>query len=316
MFSLREFVAAAKNQNIGMDAVMVIQNDRILGLHRFTEDILHNVYSVSKTYTATGIGMAVEEGLLSLDDKPCDFFRDILPSTVDPRWEKVTLRHLITMTSGHGKAFLMADERKMLRGEVSRDIDEDMKKEWLRFAFTKPMEYEPGEQFCYGNLAPYVAGRMLEKATGMTMLDYLYKKMWEPLHIEKPRWDTDTNGHTFPASYLFLDIVDMITLGQIYLGKGEFQGKRFFSEEWANEVMSVHVSSNVICPSGCARDETAGYGYYMWKNQAAEGFRAYGREGQFVIILPEHNAVVATQAMHHNVQDVLDLVWEYILPQL
>lgn len=281
-------------------------------------DIVHNVYSVAKTFTVTAIGMAIEEGKLSLEDRPLDFFRDIAPEGFDPRWEKVKLKHLITMTSGHGKPFLMAKERDMLRGltPCEGDVTEEMMGEWMLYAFTRPMSYEPGTKFSYGNLAPYMAGRMLEKAVGMTMQDYLYEKLWKPLGKEKPRWDPDTNGHTFPASFLFLDITDMIEIGQIYLHKGVLRGHRFFSEAWADQVMSVQIPSSIICPGGVAPDETAGYGYFMWKNEATEGFRAYGREGQFVIVLPERNAVIATQAMNHNVQQILDLVWEYILPQL
>ena len=316
MFSLESYISAVKEKGISMDAVMVIQDDVILALHRFTDNVFHNVFSVAKSYTATAIGFAIEEGRLSLSDKPVDMFAEILPENPDPRWQDVTLFHLLTMTSGHGKPHMMAVDRKKLRGQTEEQMDPAMMKEWLLFAFTRPMMYQPGEKFSYGNLAPYVAGRMLEKAVGCSICDYLYEKMWEPMGTEKPRWDADLSGHTFAASDLFLDIADMAKLGQLYVAGGVYKGRRYLSEEWVKAATSMQISSAPINPTGCGKDEEAGYGYYFWQNQKTGTFRAYGREGQFVIMIPEKRAVIVTQAMHSNVQQVLDEVWEHILPQL
>lgn len=316
MFQLDRFIQDAKSKNIQMDAVMVIQDQQTLALHRFCNDVYHNVYSIAKSFTVTAIGMAIEEGKLSLSDKPYEMFRDIMPESADPYWKEITLRHLLTMSTGHGAAHLMAKDRKALRGLGDHPVDEAMQKEWLLFAFSRPILNKPGTTFQYGNLAPYVAGRMLEKVTGHTMLDYLYEKLWKPLGVNKPRWDSDTSGHTFPASDLFLDIKDMIKLGQIYLGKGEFEGRRYLSEEWVEEATKCQIGSDIINPCKKAEDETAGYGYYFWRNKGNNGYRAYGREGQFIIVLPEKNAVIAAQAMHSNVQEVLDLIWQDIEVQL
>lgn len=317
MFSLESFVKKASEKEINMDAVMVLQEDRILGLHRFHEPILHNVFSVAKSHTATAIGFAIDEGKLKLTDKPVEVFADIIPEDIDPRWNDVTLYHLLTMTSGHGKPHMMVVDRQKLRGETEEKVSQEMMDEWLLFAFQCPMVYQAGEKFNYGNLAPYVAGRMLEKAVGMSILDYLYEKMWKPMGVEKPRWDADPSGHTFAASDLYLDIVDMAKLGQLYAGKGVYKGRRYLSEEWVTEAMKNQVSTTAINPGGPAVDEEAGYGFYFWQNDGVKGTcRCYGREGQYVIILPEKHAVIATQAMHSNVQQVMDLVWEEILPQL
>lgn len=309
MLDLRNFIDSIKEQNINMDAVAVVNDDVLLGLHRFSDTIAHNVFSVAKSHTATAIGFAIDEGRLKLTDKPVDFFRDILPENIDPKWEKVTLYHLLTMTTGHGDKHLMVVDRKMLR--------EAGVSEWLTFAFTRPMPYEPGEKFAYGNLAPYVAGRMLEKAIGMTICDYLYEKMWKPMGASKPVWETDPLGHTFAASDLYLDIVDVAKLGQLYASGGCFKGERLLSEEWIKVAGAKHIDSCVLNPAGYGIDEEAGYGFYFWLNHEVESsYRCYGREGQFVIILPQKNVVIATQAMNSNVQPVLDAVWKHILPQI
>lgn len=309
MLDLRSFIDSVKEQNINMDAVAVTRGGALLGLHRFSDAIIHNVFSVAKSHTATAIGFAIDEGKLKLTDRPVDFFTDILPDGIDPKWQKVTLHNLLTMTTGHGAAHLMVVDRKKLRAE---GVDE-----WLTFAFTRPIPYEPGEKFSYGNLAPYVAGRMLEKAVGMTICDYLYEKMWKRMDIAKPQWDTDPLGHTFAASDLYLDIIDMVKLGELYAAGGCYRGERLLSEEWIRSVRTKHTDSCVLNPAGYGIDEEMGYGYYFWLNHGATGsYRCYGREGQFIIILPEKNAVIATQAMNSNVQPILDAVWKHILPQI
>ena len=121
MINLECFITAVKEQNINMDAVAVIKDDCVLALHRFSDDTVHNVFSVAKSHTATAIGFAVDEGKLSLTDKPVDFFADILPADIDPRWNDVTLYNLLTMSTGHGAAHLMVVDRKMLREKGERE---------------------------------------------------------------------------------------------------------------------------------------------------------------------------------------------------
>ena len=316
MFSLNSFIDTVNEKKINMDAVMVIQNGDVLGLHRFSNDIEHNVFSITKSYTSTAVGMAIDDGLLKLTDKPCEFFPDILPADADPRWQKVTLEHLLTMTSGHGKPHLMSKERKMLWGQTEESVDPAVKAEWLLYAFSRPMVYEPGEVMSYGNLAPYVAGRMVEKAVGCSMEDFLFERFWQPTGVKRPRWLTDNSGHSFAASDLYLDIRDQIKLGQLYLGEGEYEGKRYLSKAWAQTATSFHVPSHSISPAGYSIDEEVGYGYYFWMCYVPGTYRAYGREGQFVMVIPHRNAVIATQAMHSNVQQIMDAIWAHLVIQL
>ncbi len=315
-----DFLSCVEKRKIKMNTAMVVQDGKVLGMHRSAGHMTYNVFSIAKSYTSAAIGFAVDEGILKLTDRPYEMFSDVFqslsPEQVDSRWQKVTLFHLLTMTSGHGKPHLMAADRKMLRGETEGEADPAMKKEWLRFAFTRPMAHEPGEVFRYGNLAPYVSGRMLEKMARCTVCDYLYEKMWKPLGIEKPRWDTDLAGHTFTASELYLDIEDMTRLGQIYLGRGQLGGRRFLSEEWIRLATANYCPTTAISPKGYGADEMCGYGFYLWHNTYAGSYRAYGKEGQFIIVLPDKNAVVAIQAEHSDVQEILDIVWKKILTHL
>lgn len=315
MLNLNGFRNAVKD--IHIKAIKIIQKNAVIGMQRWEEPQAYNVFSIAKSHLVTAIGMAIEEGKISLDAKPVDLFTDLLPEDSDPRWQEVTLYHLLTMTSGHGRPYMMVSDRKKLRGESEKRVPQDMMEEWLRFAFTRPMQYQPGEKFCYGNLAPYVAGRMLEKVVGMSVCDYLYEKFWKHTGMEKPRWDADTNGHTFAASDLYLDIDDLAKLGQLYVNGGVYEGVRYLSEEWVKKVGTKQVDSSFINPIGSAIDEEVGYGLYFWCNsEKAGGYRCYGKKGQFVIILPDRQAVIAVQAQHDDVQELLDIIWKEILPQL
>ena len=314
MFSVREFEEKINENHIRLYAYMIVQKNEVLALQKYSEKDCHNVYSIAKSFLSLAIGMAIDDGLLTLQDKPCDMFRDLISDNIDPKWEDITLEHLLTMSSGHGTPYLMAEDRKMLRSEESL-IDQEMKEEWLKYAFSRPLDHEPGEKFVYGNQNPYIAGRMLEKVTGITVCDYLYEKLWEPLGIKKPRWDTDSAGHTFTASDLYLDIEAMTKLGQIYLGNGTYHGIRFVSEDWIKKSTSIHIKSSCLSPNGGAADELQGYGYYLWKN-TKEGYRANGKMGQLILVLPEKEAVISVQARHISSQQILDIIWETIYPGL
>jgi CubicO group peptidase (beta-lactamase class C family) len=313
---LQDFINEIEKQNMQLNAVMVLQKEQLLDLQRFHGREAHNVFSVAKSFTSTAIGMAVDEGILKLTDRPYDMFEELIPEDMKKHWEEVTLYHLLTMTSGHGKPHLMAADRKILRGETMNTVPSAMMEEWLRFAFICPMIDKPGTKMSYGNLAPYVAGRMLEKASGCTICDYLYEKFWKLSGTAKPRWDCDLKGHTFAASDLYLDIEDMSRLGQLYLGKGELEGRRYLSEKWVDQATASLTDSHVIGPCKNAKDEICGYGFYFWQNSYPGSYRAFGREGQLVIVLPDKAAVISVQAMHSDVQQILNTIWSQILPHL
>lgn len=329
MFSLDPYINYINETGIKMDAIMVVKDDQVLGKHFFHEEMDRNVYSIAKSFTCSAIGMLVEEGRMKVTDKAVDYFPEIVAKLaenkvtdpdgskhgMDSRWNDVTLEHLMTMTSGHGEPYFMAVNRKYLRGENEEKPEQAVMDEWLLYAFSRPMAYQPGEKFVYGNLAPYVAGRMVEKVVGMTLLDFLYERLWKPLDVKKPKWETDNVGHTFPASSLYLGIEDMIKFGQVYLGKGEYKGIRYLPESWVEIATSNILPSDVINPTGNAPEERQGYGYYFWQN-SGDGYRAYGKEGQLIIILPSKNTVIATQGRHRDAQQVFDAVKEFIYPQL
>lgn len=313
---LQDFMDTVRRNRLGVDAVQVNQGGKVLDVHHFDRGGAHDCFSVAKSFLSTGIGIAIGEGKLTLQDSVTKALAEHLPDDIDPRYHQLTLRNLLTMTTGHDRPWLMSGERARFREEAQTANASRESKDWAYYAFTRPIVHEPGTVFSYGNLAPYLACCMLEKAVGATLRDYLYEKFWKPMGIACPRWDSCPAGHTFSASDLFMDIGDMIQLGTVYLNGGRFEDQQLVPAQWVEQATSKQVESAKISPEGSGEDETYGYGYFFWLCHQPGVYRAYGREGQFVIVMPQLQAVIATMSMHHDVQSILDAVWKDIVPKL
>ena len=288
-------------------------------------DIPHVLFSVSKSFTATAVGYAVSEGKLSLDDTVADFFPDLLPENVSENLAGMKVRHLLTMTCGHSSdptGKIIAKDILMNRLEKTLDVD-------LRQAFlTYPVEHEPGTVFCYNSLGTYMLSAIVQKVVGEPVLDYLYPRLFEPLGIERPQWDMSKEGINLGGWGLYLKTEDMAKFGLLLLQKGKWNGKQILPGEWVEEASAKQVDNQ---PADVAPEEldawlehynltretcdwTQGYGYQLWRSR--HGFRADGMLGQFILVLPEKNAVIAMTANIWETQPELNFVWETIYPAL
>ncbi len=303
------FVRKAEEKGIRLFAAQVISRGETLDRRHFDDEAFHNVYSAAKSVLSTGVGIALDRGLMGLGDRPADYFPEFMGPDPDPRWDRVTLRHLLTMTSGHGRSYMMEKQRREL------EKTPEGRQDWLAHVFSLPMEYEPGSAFVYGNQCPYLAGRMLEKAVGADLETWLGQEVFDPLGLPRPRWEKDPFGHLIGATGLWMRVEDMAALGWLYADGGLWQGKRILSEGYIRAASSRQAPSRPISPGGGSREEEQGYGYWFWINEG-EGFRAYGRESQFILVLPETGAVIALQADHHDTPETLALIRETICPLL
>ncbi len=302
---LFDFLKKVEAEGTGLQGVCVFQNNEIEDEHYFAPDIPRNIFSVSKSFLSTAIGILLGEGALKLSDRPVDFFPQNIPDHIHPWYEKLELRHLLTMTSGHKRPLLHEGERNTLK-----------EADWIRFVFSQPLLAMPGESFMYSNGSAYLAGCMAEKVTGMKLKDFLYEKAFEPMHIPYPEWEECPMGHTFAASRLKLKLKDMIKLGVLYLNRGCCEGMQIVPAGWVDAATSFQTASRQISAFGTGEDENFGYGYQFWLCRYPGIYRAFGRLGQFVIVIPDKNAVIATSAQEKNEQSILDIIWETILPKL
>lgn len=183
-------------------------------------------------------------------------------------------------------------------------------RDWVKFVLEQPFAHMPGERFLYNNAGPYLAGRIVEKLYNQTLVDFLMPRLFEPLDIYLPTWELDPNGHVFGAGGLMLSVSELARFGQLYLQKGEWNGKQLFPKEWADAVSKKKIDT------GKEGEDREGYSYQFWMSAHAS-YRADGKYGQYSIICPKKNAVIAINAYNTREEDsILDYVWKYLYPAI
>jgi CubicO group peptidase (beta-lactamase class C family) len=286
---LNDYIKAVDTQNLKVEGIVVLQRGREIGRHRWIPEAKRNVFSVSKSFTAIAVGMAIDEGLLSLEDRIIDAFPDCVPSP-SPRLRALTLEHCLTMTRGHG--------------EFSRPMT-------VAEALGQSLDYEPGARFVYDNGSTFLASALLGKASGMKLRDYLAERLFSPLGIGLPDWDESGDGLTLGATGLRLSTSGMACFGQFLLQRGSWEGKQLVSPLWIDSATRAHVSTRETATA----DNDLGYGYCFWPSRHG-AYRADGKNGQLVIVLPREEAVVAINSDEENQHPILYAVWDHILPLL
>jgi CubicO group peptidase (beta-lactamase class C family) len=266
-------------------------------------ELKHTLYSTSKSFTSTAVGFAVSEKKLSVDDKVVSFFPEILPDTVSPFLEEMKVKDLLTMTAGQAP-----DPTGLV---VSKDSN------WAKGFLALPIVDEPGTKFLYNSLATYMLSAIVQKITGQKIIDYLTPRLFEPLVITGIDWEVDPRGINTGGWGLRLKTEDMAKFGQLYLQKGNWQGRQVLPAEWIEEATTAKIDQAPDAPQARkdSSDWMQGYCYQFWRCRH-NAFRADGAFGQFIIIMPDQDAVVAITAETSDMQSELNLVWEYLLPAI
>lgn len=250
------------------------------------EDVQH-VYSLSKTFTSTAIGMLVDDGLLSVEDYMTDLFPDKAPQVISPNLKSLQLKHLLSMNTGH-------DECVMWKIKDEEDI--------VRAFFEQEIEHAPGTHFAYNNSATYMLSATVNKITGKCLFDFLWERLFEPMGMTEVYWSKYHDGNNNGCVGLHISLDSMAKLGLMYQNGGIYDGRRYLSEKWVKEATKVQSdNSGNGNPDWCA-----GYGYQIWMN-ADGGFRGDGAFGQLIFI--KDDFVVAMNAFTADMQgEITDVV--------
>lgn len=310
--AMKGFFAQAAGKSMDIHSVMIVRNGNVIYSHwqsAGAENVPHVLHSVSKTFTATAVGLAIADGKMALTDKVVDYFPDKLPAQVSDNLKAMTVRDLLTMSCGH-------DVEPSFRSA---------QQDWVTAFLAHPVIHEPGKFYLYNSLGTYMLSAIVQKVTGEKVVDYLTPRLFEPLHISKPRWEESPQGINCGGWGLYLKTEDLAKMGQLLLQKGKWNGKQLIPAEWVAEMSKKQVES--VNPGTRLEDAAAkgmtvetsdwmqGYGYQMWRCRPG-CFRADGARGQYIIVVPDKNAVVAITSDVGDLQGELNLVWEHILPIL
>jgi len=264
-------------------------------------DYSHVMYSASKTFTATAIGLAVSENKLKITDKVISFFPYSLPDTTGELMKELTVRDLLTMSVGQ-------DPEPRAIGTNG---------DWIAlFLSTEPV-VKPGTVFKYNNMATFMLSAIVQQVTGQTLFDYLQPRIFKPLTIRGIDWDLNPQGINLGMIGLRLHTEDMAKFGQLLLQGGTWNKKQLIPKEWVNEATSFKISNSD--PQSKIPDEindwAQGYCYQMWRGRN-NTVRLDGMAGQFVILIPDKDAVVVLTANARNTQSEMNLVHNYLIPAI
>ncbi|MFG2127465.1 serine hydrolase domain-containing protein [Streptomyces sp. NPDC048751] len=283
-------------------SLMILRHGRLVASGwwaPYTPERLHLLYSLSKSFTSTAAGFAVAEGLMRLDDPVISYFPEFEADITDPRSRAMLVRHVAAMASGH-------DEETI---DLARALDRD---ELVRGFLLLPPDRDPGTVFAYNQPATYTLGAIVQRVTGQSLTDYLRPRLLDPVGAGEVAWLRDRTGRELGFSGLHATTDVVARLGQLYLNGGVWEGERLLDPEWVAEATRTHIPTGVGVAEEDRRDWDQGYGFQFW--QSRHGYRGDGAYGQFCLVLPEQEAVIATTAATENMQALLDLVWEHLLP--
>lgn len=300
-----EFLNAADTASrVELHSFMFIRHGKVIAegwWKPYGPDYKHLLYSASKTFAATGIGLAVAEKRLKVTDRVVSFFPASLPDTLSDYMKELTVQNLLTMSVGQDP-----EPRSMGSGG-----------DWIKsFLGTKPV-HKPGTLFMYNNMATFMLSAIVQQVTGQTLFEYLQPRIFRPLGIYGADWDLNPQGINLGMIGLRLRTEDLAKFGLLLMQQGMWDKKQLIPKEWVKEATSFKITSK----GGSARvpdeinDWSQGYCYQMWRGRN-NTVRLDGMAGQFVVLIPDKDAIVVFTANARDTQDELNLMHNYLIPAI
>jgi CubicO group peptidase (beta-lactamase class C family) len=296
--AITDFITSADQTIQHLHSFMLLRHGMVIaeGWRRpYRRSERHMLFSLSKSFTSTAVGMAVAEGRLNVHDPVLKYFSQDAPRKISPHLAAMQVRHLLAMSTGH-------DQDITDRTLRSRNP--------FKTFLAQRVDHAPGSHFVYNTAASFMLSAIVQKLTGQTLAEYLTARLFEPLGIREVSWESHPNGVNFGGFGLSLTTEEIARFGQLYLQRGEWQGRQLIPAEWVAEATRKHTDNG----SNPASDWEQGYAYQFWRCRPSGVYRADGAFGQYCVIMPEQEAVLAITGGLDEMQAVLDLAWEKLLP--
>jgi CubicO group peptidase (beta-lactamase class C family) len=298
---VQRFVEALEQRIDAVHSVMLVRHGKVVAegwWSPYQVGDLHVMYSVTKSFTSSAVGFAVQEGLLSVNDTVLSHFPERAPAKPAEKMKDMRIRDLLRMSTGHDK-------------DPSPEVKAVKDGGWVKAFLASEVADKPGTHFLYNSAASYVLGAIVQKVSGHSLEEYLRPRLFEPLGLEPPLWGKSPEGVNLGDGGISLHTEDLAKLGLLYLQRGVYDGKRVLKAEWVDAATSLQTASGGNPDSNW----DAGYGYQFWRNKVT-GFRADGAFGQFSMVLPKYDVVLAITSGTSDMAGVMDAVWEVLLPAL
>lgn len=298
---IRAFLDAIAESRHELHSFMMLRRGRVLAegwWNPYRREDNHGMYSMSKSFTSTAVGLAVAEGRLKVEDKVASFFPDDLPARPDKHLAEMSVRHLLTMSAGQDRSATGAT----IKGE-----------NWVRNFLALPIPDKPGSVFNYNSAATYMLSAIVHKLSGQSVVEYLKPRLFDPLGIAGPTWEVCPRGINTGGWGLNIRTEGLARLGQLYLQEGRWGDRQILPASWVAAASSKQIQQPVGEKSN--PDWVQGYGYQFWRCRH-DGFRGDGAFGQFTLVLPKQETVIVMTGESPDMQEELNLVWEHLLPAI
>jgi len=290
-------------KNYGMHGLMILRHGQVVAegwWAPYAASEPHMLFSLSKSFTSTAIGLLQSEGRLNIHDKLAAFFPEDVPADAPANVKAMRLRDLLMMSTGQVKEDVDALNDHLMANPAA-----------TKKFFATPVPQKPGTLFYYNSPATFMLSATVTKVSGQTVRDYLRPRLFDPLGIPNPDWDVSAQGYNHGASGLHLRTEDVAKFGQLLLQRGEWHGRRLVPADWI-DLATSRQASNGSDPEG---DWDQGYGFQFWR--CVPGFyRADGAYGQFCIVMPQYDTVVAITGGTKDTKGVMKMLWAKLLPEL
>lgn len=292
------FENIALERRVNLHGFMVVKSGTVMFekyYHPFNEFRLHRMFSIANSLTSLAVGKMIDDGLIRLDDKICDYFPKYVDNNTHPWIKEVTIREMLSMSTCHSQTTYKLSN-----------------KDWVRTFFKTKPDHRPGTVFCYDASAAHVLGALVEKLTKQDILEYLRADVLKEIGFsEEAYMMKDPSGISMGESGLMCTLRDITKLGILLINEGQYNGKQLISAEYIQEATKKQVQTD---PCG-SLDEGNGYGFMFWRARK-EGYCMYGRGGQICIIIPEYELVFSciadTQNINAGLQALYDSFYETI----
>ena len=292
-----DFIAASEAEHLDLHSFLLLHHGSVVAeAYRapFDADTPHRMYSVTKSFTSSAIGLVIADGLLTVEDRVVDIFPDLAPHPIDPHLAELRVKHLLTMSAEHASL-----PGPRMSPSVTAFLAERL-------------VLPPGSRFDYSNSCSYMLAAIVQRLTGEPLSEYLRPRLFEPLGIAVRPWLASEEGVNNGGWGLHLTTRELARFGQLYLQHGNWEGCRILPGAWVSGATGKRVES---WGNAGAPDWAAGYGYQFWQGRHGS-YRADGLLGQFCLVLPQRDALIVTTAGTLTTQRILDLAWQILLPAL
>lgn len=289
-------------RSVECHSIMIVRHGHVVAegwWAPYSAERSHLLYSLTKSFTSIAVGLAVADGLLSLDDRVVQVLPDHVPAEISEQASRITVHHLLSMTAGHPTDSL---------AEAWELEPDDLVKGFLGLPFAAAV----GTRHTYDNSTTFILARMVERVTGRGLPEFLDERLFKPMGVDHAEWDRVKSGAAFGFHGLHLTTEAIAAFGELLLRGGIWGDRQLVPREWVQLATTRHIDCVPFKDDGSDdADFSCGYGYQFWMSR--HGYHGHGSFGQQCVVVPSHDLVVAVTAQGDS-QEVLDAVWECLLP--